>query len=75
MYLWMLALNKCSFGHIQLSVAPPQGPLTLYSESNSHFYQFNPKTQKGLNILKRASIKVINCCVLFELCLFSFQDK
>lgn len=35
MYLWMLALNKWSFRHAGLSVAPPQGPADLDSESNS----------------------------------------
>lgn len=36
MYLWMLALNKWSFRHIQLTLAPPQGPPNLYMESNSN---------------------------------------
>lgn len=31
MYLWMLAVKKCSFRHAQLSLAPQQGPFILYS--------------------------------------------
>lgn len=30
MYLWTLALNKCSLRDIELNVAPPVGPFTLY---------------------------------------------